>query len=105
MKKIIIANWKMNPSSIKEANKLFNSLLAIKSNDSEIVIAPPFVYLNNLKTKKLKNLKLASQDVFWEEKGANTGEISPKMLKDLELDYAIIGHSERRKYENETYEK
>ena len=106
MKKLIIANWKMNPSTIKEANKLFDSLLAVKNNDSkiEVVVAPPFVYLNNLITKKLKNLKLASQDVFWEEKGAYTGEISPKMLKDLGVDYAIIGHSERRKYAVETDE-
>ncbi len=111
MKKMIIANWKMNPSSIKEANKLFDSLLTIKNNDSkiEVVVAPPFVYLPFISLGSEKtDIKCASQDVFWENPsvggGAYTGEISPKMLKDLYVDYAIIGHSERRKYIGETDE-
>ncbi len=101
----------MNPSSIKEAVSFLAKMgeyLKKDKSGSEIVIAPPFVYLNNLITKKLKNLKFASQDVFWENPpaggGAYTGEISAKMLRDLGVDYAIIGHSERRKYAAETDE-
>jgi triosephosphate isomerase len=102
MKKLIAFNWKMNPDSRKEAVKLLKEY-----SGADAVIAPPFVYLNDLKTEKiknskLKNLKLAAQDIFWEESGAYTGEVSPKMLKDLGVEYAIIGHSERRQYMNET---
>ncbi len=99
MKKLIIFNWKMNPASPKEAVTLFNSIPR-KIKNSEIVVAAPFVYLNNLKSK----IKLATQNVFWEDKGAFTGEISPLMLKNMGVEYAIIGHSERRKYLNETDE-
>jgi triosephosphate isomerase len=93
MKKIIAFNWKMNPASKKEAMSL------IKECSAGVIVAPPFVYLDALKNKKIK---FASQDVFYEESGAYTGEISPKMLKDLGIEYAIIGHSERRQYMNET---
>jgi triosephosphate isomerase len=95
MKKLIVFNWKMNPASKKEAMSL------IKEYSDGAIVAPPFVYLGLLKNKKIK---LASQDVFWEESGAYTGEISPKMLKDLGVEYAIIGHSERRQYMGETDE-
>ena len=76
---------------------------------ADAIVVPPFVYLSDLKTEKLKNpkfknLKLASQDVFWEDKGAYTGEISAKMLKDFGVEYVIIGHSERRRHLNETDE-
>lgn len=97
MKKIIAFNWKMNPQSFSEAKKIFNAYST--SLNANIIICPPFVYLSelkNLKTEKLKNLKLGAQDVFWENSGAYTGEISPKMLKNLGAEYVIIGHSERR---------
>ena len=66
MKKLIIFNWKMAPDSLKEAKRFFNAVLDFKSYiiNSEIVITPPFVYLNEFKNKKLKNLKLGAQDVF-----------------------------------------
>jgi triosephosphate isomerase len=95
MKKLIVFNWKMNPASKKEAMSL------IKECSAGVVVAPPFVYLGLLKNKKIK---LASQNVFWEESGAYTGEVSPKMLKDLGVEYAIIGHSERRQCMNEADE-
>lgn len=95
MKKIIAFNWKMNPVSKKEAGDL------IKECSSGAIVAPPFVYFGLLKNKKIK---FASQDVFWEESGAYTGEVSPKMLKDLGVEYAIIGHSERRQHLGETDE-
>ncbi|MBN2197781.1 triose-phosphate isomerase [Candidatus Wolfebacteria bacterium] len=108
-KKIIIFNWKMAPQSFREAKRLLTYYKQQTTNDknSEIVICPPFIYLENLKLKN-KNLKFSAQDVFWENpaagKGAYTGEISAKMLKNIGVEYVIIGHSERRKYLNETDE-
>ena len=99
MKDLIVANWKMNPSSFKEAKKLFDSVKKTKSKNAEVVICPPFLYL-----PLLKGATLGAQDVFWEEKGAFTGEISATQLKDLKVEYVIIGHSERRRYFGETNE-
>ena len=118
MKSIIIANWKMNPVTIRKAETLFNlverGIKNIKkiypelSRRIEVVICPPFIYLSTLGAsafaKGCGGLALGSQNVFWEEKGAFTGEISPKMLKDLGCQYVILGHSERRKYVQETDE-
>ncbi len=105
MKPLIVANWKMNPQSLTEAKQLFNSLKkGIKNvKNVEVVICPPFLYLSQLQTTNYKP-HLGAQDVFWEEKGAFTGEISPKMLKDSGCKYVIIGHSERRRYLKETDE-
>jgi len=105
--KLIVANWKMNPQTLEESKRLFNSVRnGIKGiKNTEIVICPPFIYLLNLKSKIL-NLKLGAQDVFWENPptggGAFTGEVSALMLKNLGVEYVIIGHSERRKYQRET---
>jgi len=106
MKPLVVANWKMNPQTLAEAKQLFNFLKkeGLKNiKNVEVVICPPFVYLSNLKSKIL-NLKLGAQDCFWEQKGAYTGEVSPKMLKDLGCQYVILGHSERRIYLGETDE-
>jgi triosephosphate isomerase len=91
MKKIIIANWKMNPQSLLEAKRIFNEIkkTAIKLSKVKTIICPPFPYISNLKS-------LGAQDLFYEEKGAYTGEISAGILKDLGVKYVIIGHSERR---------
>jgi len=103
-KPIIVANWKMNPNSVVKVNSFFNSIKKeISPNKkTEIVFCPPFVYLNDLKKSLSGFLKLGAQDCFWEKKGAYTGGISVLMLKDLGCEYVIIGHSERRKYFNET---
>ncbi len=102
-KKIIIGNWKMNPSSLRQAEDLFKSTLKAIPNKlkTTIVICPPFVYLEPLlnllkaKSKKQKAV-LGAQNVSFEEKGAFTGEISMEMLKDIGVKYVIVGHSEIR---------
>ncbi len=103
MKKLIVANWKCNPTSLAEAKRLFDSLNRglRKKTKAEIVVCPPFVYLPLClgvypHTKKAKLFGVGAQDCFWEEKGAFTGEISVPMLKDLGVQYVIVGHSERR---------
>lgn len=113
IKPLIIANWKLNPASLKGAKLLFDSVgRGIKNvKHTEVVICPPFVYLPVLNassfaptSRSFGGLVLGSQDVFWEGKGAFTGEISPLMLKDLGCQYVIIGHSERRRHLKETDE-
>jgi len=104
MKPLIIANWKMNPSNLAEAKQLFNSVAKGVKNikNTDTVICPPYIQFSVFNSRFPKNIKLGAQDVFWEEKGAFTGEISPKMLKDIGCQYVIIGHSERRNYQKET---
>lgn len=104
-KKIIIANWKMNPSSAEEALRLVKNLLAQRfPKNIELVIAPPFVYLDLIRKNLVKDVKLAAQNVGWVDRGAYTGEISAMMLKNLGCSYVIIGHSERRYKMGETDE-
>src|SRR3989338_4624792 len=108
MKKIIIANWKMNPQTAKEARRLFDAIKkgarAIKNTD--VVNAPSFVHLSLFKPSG--SIKLAAQDLFFEDppagRRAYTGEISASMLKDLKVSYVIVGHSERRQYIGESDE-
>ena len=100
MRPLIVANWKCNPITLAKAKLLFNSVKkGIKNvKNVEVVICPPFIYIPYLLKPKTYHLnpKFGAQDCFWEEKGAYTGEVSPKMLKDLGVEYVIIGHSERR---------
>jgi triosephosphate isomerase len=102
MRPLIVANWKLNPINQKEAKTLLDKIKrGIKNiKNADVVICPPFVYLSSL-----KGLPLGAQNVYFEEKGAFTGEISALMLRDLKIDYVIIGHSERRKYFAETDEQ
>ena len=104
-KKIIIANWKMNPVSFKEAEKLFKninkSFSGLKKTD--IVVCSPDIYLAKLK-KLAKKITLGGQNIFYEESGAYTGEISAEMLYDTGAKYVILGHSERRNIFGESNE-
>ncbi len=100
MKNLIVANWKMNPTSQKEAEDIFSKIKeGAEDASAEVVVCPPFIYLS-----LLKGLTLGAQDCFYEDKGAFTGEISTAMLRDLGVEYVIIGHSERRRYLKETDE-
>src|SRR3989344_6227976 len=100
MKKNNIANWKMNPSSAKEAERILNGVkkTVIKIRKTQVVVCPPFLYFNNLRKiiGKSANLSLGAQNAFWEVEGAFTGEVSPEMIKNYGGSYVILGHSERR---------
>ena len=104
-KPIIAGNWKMN-KTIAEAVEFVNDIKG-KLNDESVdaVICAPFTMLKDLKeATKGTNIKIGAQNMHFDEKGAFTGEISPLMLKELDMDYVVIGHSERRQYFNETDE-
>jgi triosephosphate isomerase len=116
-KPLIIANWKCNPTSQKEAGHLFGAVERglRETTEAEVVICPPFVWLFSFYPQPAKDsrkkmspdlgqIKLGGQDCHWENKGAYTGEVSPAMLKDLGCQYVILGHSERRRYFQETDE-
>lgn len=98
MSKIIVANWKSNPLSSKEAVEL-----AKKIDRENVVICPPFLFLEEVK-RSIKNTRIGAQNVFWGNLGAYTGEISWRQLLSAGVEYVIIGHSERRNYLKETDE-
>jgi triosephosphate isomerase (TIM) len=98
MAKIIVANWKMNPQSLKEAGFIFKELSSLLKNikHTQIVICPPFPYLFVAQNFKNKNIFLGAQNVAKDGEGAHTGEVSSKILKNMGVSYVIVGHSERR---------
>lgn len=102
-KKIVVGNWKLNPSSFEEADRIVKSLSRKKINGVTLVICPPSIYLSRLIHKKSK-IVFGVQDLFYEKSGAYTGEISASMVRSVGATYAIIGHSERRNY-GETNDK
>ena len=104
-KPIIAGNWKMH-KTIAESLEFVNDIKDKLNNDKvEAVICAPFTLLKDLKeATKGTNIKIGAQNMHFEEMGAFTGEISPLMLKELDMDYVVIGHSERRQYFNETNE-
>jgi len=98
MVKIVVANWKMNPQSVKDAEVIFkeasNSVKNIKN--VKVIICPPFPFLFISQKFKNKKIAIGSQNVSVNTEGSHTGEVSPKMLSSLGVSYSIVGHGECR---------
>lgn len=101
---LVVANWKMNGSFVSIAPLLDGILNGLKDDcDVEVVICPSYVYLPKLaEILNNRNIELGSQNLSHLDSGAYTGEVSAGMLKDFSCKYAIIGHSERRAFYNES---
>jgi triosephosphate isomerase len=104
-KKIIAGNWKMNMTPT-EAVELVNTLKPLVANDEVDVIfcVPAIDIMPAMEAAKGSNIHIGAENMYYEDKGAYTGEISPAMLKDAGVKYVVIGHSERREYFAETDE-
>ena len=105
-KPFIAGNWKMH-KTIPEAVEMVKALKeeSPQLTDAELVVIPPYTMLSEVKKAiEGSTVQLGAQNIFWEEKGAFTGEVSPPMLKDAGCQYVTIGHSERRQYFGETNE-
>ena len=104
-KKIIAGNWKMNMTP-SEAVALVNELKPLVVNDEVDVVfcVPAIDIIPAMEAAKGTNIQIGAENMYFEEKGAYTGEISPNMLNDAGVKYVIIGHSERREYFAETNE-
>ncbi len=98
MKKLVIGNWKMNPLTLKEAEKLFSDIAfgVSRTKHTDVVVCPPVLYLEKLTKIRTSKIKLGAQDSFWGDTGAFTGEVSSEMLYEIGARYVILGHSERR---------
>ena len=100
---LIAANWKLNPSSLTEAEMLTGGIKVPESGDIEVLILPPFVFLEEL-AKKFPQFSWGAQDFFFQDTGAFTGEVSLPMLKSVGANYVLVGHSDRRQKFGETDE-
>ena len=99
MKALLVANWKMNPASWRDAKTLFEATKKAgdKAKHVSVVVAPPSIYLRDLKSRsKSRRIAFAVQHAHFETMGAYTGEISLAQAADSGASYAIIGHAERR---------
>ncbi len=106
-KKIIAANWKMN-MTIGETETFFSTFLRELGDERkvEVVIVPPFLAIAKASEilRTAQGVKLGAQNMHWEKPGAYTGEVCAAMLRDLFVNYVVVGHSERRTYFGETDE-
>ena len=104
-RKIIAGNWKMNMLPNETIQFIEDLAPLVKDTDNEVILCVPYTDLfYALLTAQNTNIKIGAQNMHFEESGAYTGEISGKMLKSINVEYVIIGHSERRQYFNETDE-
>jgi len=106
--KMVAGNWKMN-KTFEEAETLMteiaDALDDYELDNKEVVLCPPSLYLEMASdVAEESNFSVGAQNCYPADSGAFTGEISPLMLQSLQVDYCIIGHSERRKYFNESHE-
>ena len=104
-RKVIAGNWKMNmlPNEAIDYIQKFQDL--VKDTEHEVILCVPYTDLFYcLMNAQDTNIHIGAQNMHFEEKGAFTGEVSPAMLKSINCEYVIIGHSERRQYYNETDE-
>lgn len=109
MGKLIVGNLKMNLLTIAERDRYLESLRKElkekKLSDSEIVVCPPAVHLESFVARSEgEDFAVGAQNIFWEDRGSFTGEISALMVKNIGAKFVIVGHSERRKYFGETDE-
>lgn len=104
-KKIIAGNWKMNMTP-SEAVALVNELKPlVASEEVDVVFCVPAIdIIPVMEAAKGSNIQVGAENMYYEEKGAYTGEISPAMLTDVGVKYVVLGHSERREYFAETNE-
>ena len=101
--KVIAGNWKMNMHPGEAIEFITNLTPLVKDTKNEVILCVPYIDLfYSILTAQGTNIKIGAQNMHYEESGAYTGEISGKMLKAINVEYVIIGHSERRKYFNET---
>lgn len=110
-RKLIAGNWKMNntiPEAVVLAQEISNRFERDWAHHLDVAVCPPFVDLKPVKTVlefDRIDVAVGAQNVYWQESGAYTGEISAKMLKDIGCSYCIVGHSERRNLFGETNEE
>ena len=103
--KVIAGNWKMNMHPGEAIEFITNLTPLVKDTKNEVILCVPYIDLfYSILTAQGTNIKIGAQNMHYEESGAYTGEISGKMLKAINVEYVIIGHSERRKYFYETDE-
>ena len=104
-KKIIAGNWKMNMTP-SEAVELVNTLKSlVVTEEADVVFCVPAIdIIPVVEAAKGSNIQVGAENMYFEEKGAYTGEISPNMLTDAGVKYVVLGHSERREYFAETNE-
>ncbi len=104
-RKIIAGNWKMNKTPVEVVSYMETFPELVKDAEAEVILCAPYIDVMVLmKLADDTNIKVGVQNMHYEESGAYTGEVSPRMLRDIGVDYVIIGHSERRAYYNETDE-
>lgn len=102
-RKIIAGNWKMNKTPSETVTLIQELKPLVNNSEVDVVFCVPAISLMTaIETAKGSNIKIGAENMFYEESGAYTGEISPAMLTDIGVEYVIIGHSERRAYFAET---
>lgn len=97
-KVLVVANWKMNPPSFKEAKKLLEQTkkIAEKSRNVSLIVAPPSIFLRECASGRSTRVAFAAQSAHFEKGGAHTGEISMQQAKDARASHVLVGHAERR---------